>query len=242
MQMYSRDVMKENIERVRSSIADAAREAGRDPSEITLIGVSKFFPAEYAKQAFELGLTDLGENRPEEMHAKKEELDQQGIRPNWHLIGTIQSRKVRLIVGEPYLIHSVDTYSLAKEISKRSEAKGIVSSILLEVNVSGEESKHGFSREEVLNSLEDLLLLPNLSIEGLMTMAPIQQKEGEARVVFEKARVLFDEISHMGVKEDSWNKLSMGMSGDYRDAIVCGSTHVRVGTAIFGKRDYPDPV
>ena len=242
MEMYSKEVMQENIAKVRRSIADAAAEAGRDPSEITLIGVSKFFPAEYAKQAFELGLADLGENRPEEMHAKRAALLEAGISPNWHLIGTIQSRKVRLIVGEPYLIHSVDTLSLAKEISKRSQNAGIVSPILLEVNVSGEESKHGFSEEEVLASLEDLLLLPNLSIEGLMTMAPIQQKEGEARVIFEKTRVLFDKISHLGVKKESWNKLSMGMSGDYKDAIICGSTHVRVGTAIFGKRDYPDPV
>ncbi len=242
MEMYSKEVMKEKIAMVRESIAEAAKESGRDPSDITLIGVSKFFPAEYARQAFELGLTDLGENRPEEMHAKKETLDPQGIHPNWHLIGTIQSRKVRLIVGETYLIHSVDTLSLAKEISKRSEAKGIVSPILLEVNVSGEESKHGFSKEEVINSLETLIQLPNLSIEGLMTMAPIQHKEGEARAIFEKTRVLFDEISHLGVKKEKWNKLSMGMSGDYKDAIICGSTHVRIGTAIFGKRDYPDPV
>ena len=242
MNMYTSEEMKERLAAVKESITDAARKAGRAPSEITLIGVSKFFPAEYAKQAYEIGLMDLGENRPEEMHEKKQILDQLGIHPNWYLIGTIQSRKVRLIVGEPYLIHSVDTLSLAKEISKRSAAKELVTSILLEVNVSGEESKHGFTPEEVTASLEELLVLPNLSIEGLMTMAPIQQKEGEAAKVFEQAKVLFDKLKEQGVNKEKWNKLSMGMSGDYKEAIQCGSTHVRIGTAIFGKRDYPDPV
>lgn len=242
MNMYSPEQMKENIEKVRGQIADAAREAGRDPKEITLIGVSKFFPAEYAAQAFSLGLTDLGENRPEELHAKKETLDQEGIHPNWHLIGTIQSRKVRMIAGDPYLIHSVDTISLAKEISKRYQAKDIEAKILLEVNVSGEESKHGFTEEEVKSQFSDILALPSLQVCGLMTMAPIQQKEGQAREVFEKAKVLFDDLKTLGADSSSWKYLSMGMSGDYKDAIICGATHVRIGTAIFGKRDYPDPV
>ncbi|MBP5493431.1 MAG: YggS family pyridoxal phosphate-dependent enzyme [Clostridiales bacterium] len=242
MNMYSKEQMQENILKVKEQIKDAARAAGRDASEITLIGVSKFFPAEYAKQAFELGLTDLGENRPEEMHEKKAVLDEQGICPNWHLIGTIQSRKVRLIVGEPYLIHSVDSVSLAKEISKRSSAKEITSDILLEVNVSGEESKHGFSKEELKASMEDLLALPNISLHGIMTMAPIQQQSGQAAKVFEDARALFDEMKHYGVDMNCWKEMSMGMSGDYKEAIACGSTFVRIGTAIFGKRDYPDPV
>lgn len=242
MNMYSPEKMKENIERVREQIADAAREAGRDPKEITLIGVSKFFPAEYAAQAFSLGLTDLGENRPEELHAKKETLDQEGIHPNWHLIGTIQSRKVRMIAGDPYLIHSVDSLSLAQEISKRYTAKELTARILLEVNVSGEESKHGFSSEETKENFETIMSFPSIQVCGLMTMAPIQQREGEAREVFEKTRVLFDDLKALGADSSSWKYLSMGMSGDYKDAIICGATHVRIGTAIFGKRDYPDPV
>lgn len=241
--MFGREQMLENIERVKCEIAEAARSAGREPSDITLIGVSKFFPAEYAKQAYELGLHDLGENRPEEMHEKKALLDEEGIHPRWHLIGTIQSRKVRMIVGEPYLIHSVDSMSLAKEISKRSELNGISSSILLEVNVSGEESKHGFSEDELLRSVSDLLAMPNLNLCGLMTMAPIQHVPGEAEKVFEKTRSLFDRISgEYGMSYENWKYLSMGMSGDYREAIRQGSTHVRIGTAIFGKRDYPDPI
>ena len=242
MQLYSPEQMTENIDRVREQIADAAREAGRDSKEITLIGVSKFFPAEYAAQAYSLGLYDLGENRPEELHLKKSILDPDGICPNWHLIGTIQSRKVRMIVGDPYLIHSVDTLSLAKEISKRYTANDISARILLEVNVSGEESKHGFTPDEVKAQFSDILQLPGIDVCGLMTMAPIQQKEGEARGVFEKTRVLFDEMKTLGADPDSWKYLSMGMSGDYKDAIICGATHVRIGTAIFGKRDYPDPV
>lgn len=242
MNMYSPEEMLENINRVREQIRDAAKEAGRDEKEITLIGVSKFFPAEYAEQAFSLGLTDLGENRPEEMHAKKLAMDEKELHPNWHLIGTIQSRKVRTIVGDPYLIHSVDTLSLAKEISKRYQAKDLTARILLEVNVSGEESKHGFSEEEVKARFEELLGLPNLDLCGLMTMAPIQQQEGQARFVFEKTRVLFDQLKKEGADEKNWKYLSMGMSGDFREAIACGATHVRIGTAIFGKRDYPDPV
>ena len=242
MNMYSPEQMKENIARVRGQIADAAKEAGRDPKEITLIGVSKFFPPEYAAQAYSLGLTDLGENRPEELHMKKELLDQQDIHPNWHLIGTIQSRKVRMIAGDPYLIHSVDTLSLAQEISKRYTAKELTARILLEVNVSGEESKHGFSSAQVKEQFESILSLPSIQLCGLMTMAPIQQREGEAREVFEKTRVLFDDLKARGADSSCFKYLSMGMSGDYKDAIICGATHVRIGTAIFGKRDYPDPV
>ncbi|MBO4688462.1 MAG: YggS family pyridoxal phosphate-dependent enzyme [Clostridiales bacterium] len=242
MNMYSPEEMKENIARVREQIADAAKEAGRDPSEITLIGVSKFFPAEYAAQAFSLGLTDLGENRAEEMHGKKQILDEKDLHPNWHLIGTLQSRKVRLIAGESYLIHSVDSTSLAAEISKRYVTIETRAKILLEVNVSGEESKHGFTSSEVIEQIETLLSLPNLDICGLMTMAPIQHQEGEARTVFEKARDLFEDLKHRGVDEECWKYLSMGMSGDFREAIACGATHVRIGTAIFGKRDYPDPL
>ena len=241
MNMYSPEEMKENIARVKESIADAAKEAGRDPSEITLIGVSKFFPAEYAAQAFSLGLTDLGENRAEEMHEKNQKLSEMGMHPNWHLIGTLQSRKVRLIAGEPYLIHSVDSMSLAKEISKRYVTIETRAKILLEVNVSGEESKHGFTSEEVIREIETLRSLPNLDICGIMTMAPIQHAEGEATPVFVKARELFESLKNRGVDMECWKYLSMGMSGDYREAIACGATHVRIGTAIFGKRDYPDP-
>lgn len=241
--MFDREQMLENIQHVKCEIAEVAKSAGRDPSDITLIGVSKFFPAEYARQAFELGLHDLGENRPEEMHEKKALLDEEGVQPRWHLIGTIQSRKVRLIVGEPYLIHSVDSMSLAKEISKRSSANGISSSILFEVNVSGEASKHGFSEEELMRSFPDLMELPNLNLCGLMTMAPIQHEPGEAEKVFEKTRLLFERISsEYSMPAEQWKNLSMGMSGDFREAIRQGSTHVRIGTAIFGKRDYPDPI
>ena len=136
----------------------------------------------------------------------------------------------------------MDTLSLANEISKRYAAKELHADILLEVNVSGEESKHGFTEEELKEGFEQILALPNLSVCGLMTMAPIQQKPGEARAVFEKTRVLFEQMKKLGAEENKWKYLSMGMSGDFHDAILCGATHVRIGTAIFGKRDYPDPV
>ena len=208
MNMYSKEQMLVNINKVRDQIADAAKEAKRDPSGITLIGVSKFF------------LTDLGENRAEEMHAKKETLDAQGLTPNWHLIGTLQSRKVRTIVGDPYLIHSVDTLSLAQEISKRYTAKELTARILLEVNVSGEESKHGFTSEEVKQQFESILSLPSLEVCGLMTMAPIQQEEGQAREVFEKTRVLFEQLKDLGADQENWKYLSMTRSSAVQHMFV----------------------
>jgi len=234
--------MKANLNEIYQRIAAAQSRSLYASEQVQLIAVSKTKPVELIQSAVDAGVTDLGENRAEEMHAKKETLDAQGLTPNWHLIGTLQSRKVRTIVGDPYLIHSVDTLSLAQEISKRYTAKELTARILLEVNVSGEESKHGFSSEEVKQQFESILSLPSLEVCGLMTMAPIQQKEGQAREVFEKTRVLFEQLKDLGADQENWKYLSMGMSQDYRDAIICGATHVRIGTAIFGKRDYPDPV
>lgn len=229
--------LKNNTETVRGKIADACRDAGRDPASVTLIGVSKVFPVEYAQAAFVGGLKDLGENRVQELVPKIDHLNELGLHPNWHLIGTLQRNKVKYIIGKTYLIHSVNTIELAEEISKRSSASGIVTDILLQGNISGEESKHGFTPDELKASVEAVNAMDGIRLRGLMTMAPIETAPGQARPVFAKTRELF-EVLKGDVKDAScWDVLSMGMSGDYVEAIAEGSTCVRIGTAIFGDRN-----
>lgn len=228
--------IKANADKVRTNIAEACREAGRDPSEVTLIGVSKVFPVEYAAAAVMGGLNDLGENRVQELVPKIETLAVNKLDPRWHLIGTLQRNKVKYIIGKTYLIHSVNTLELAEEISKRSAAAGIVTDILLQGNISGEESKHGFTSEELKSAVEAVSALEGVRMRGLMTMAPIETAPGQARPVFERTRDIFEELK-TSVKDPScWDTLSMGMSGDYKEAVAAGSTCVRIGTAIFGDR------
>lgn len=223
------------IAQVRESISEAASDCGRSPDEITLIGVSKFFPVEYARAAYELGLEDIGENRVQEMVAKIDELMDGGIRPNWHLIGTLQKNKVKYIIGKTHLIHSIDSYELLQEIGRRSEMRGITTEVLLQVNVSGELSKHGFGPKELKANIVRLADLPGTEIRGLMTMAPATSEPQETLPVFTAASDLSHELKAM-IPDHRFDLLSMGMSQDYRQAIACGATHIRIGTAIFGPR------
>ena len=234
-QLY--ETLRSNADKVRAKIADACKSAGRDPGEVTLVGVSKVFPAEYAEAAFKGGLKDLGENRVQELVPKIETLDSLGLHPNWHLIGTLQRNKVKYIIGKTYLIHSVNTLELANEISKRSEAAGIVTDILLQGNISGEESKHGFTPGEIERAAQEVFDLNGVRLRGIMTMAPIETEPGQARPVFEATRKIYEKIKANAREASSFNLLSMGMSGDYTEAILEGSTCVRVGTAIFGNRN-----
>lgn len=236
---YTEDLLiklKNNTEAVRNNIADACRDSGRDPSSVTLIGVSKVFPVEYAEAAFAGGLKDLGENRVQELVPKIERLSELDLTPNWHLIGTLQRNKVKYIIGKTYLIHSVNTLELAEEISKRSVAAGLVTDILLQGNISGEESKHGFSPEELKTAVEAVSSMEGVRMRGIMTMAPIETAPGQARPVFAKTREIFEDLKASVKDVSCWDTLSMGMSGDYREAIAEGSTCVRIGTAIFGDR------
>jgi len=230
------ETLKERTLRVKELIKDAARTAGRDENEVTLIGVSKVFPVEYAEAAVIGGLKDLGENRVQELVPKVERLNQLELLPNWHLIGTLQKNKVKYIIGKTHLIHSVNTLELAEEISKRSTANGIVTDILLQANVSGEESKHGFAPHELKQAIDYMNGLSGISLRGMMTMAPIQTYEGEAREVFAKTHKIYEDLSSYVDNKEKWNVLSMGMSQDYKDAVLEGTTHVRIGTAIFGDR------
>lgn len=226
----------DRIAKVRGQIGDACSEAGRDPSEVTLIGVSKVFPVEYAEAAVLAGLCDLGENRVQELTPKIDRLAELGLDVNWHLIGTLQKNKVKYITGKTHLIHSVNTVELAEEISKRSVNAGLITDILIQTNVSGEESKHGFAPDELKPAISCLSSMEGIRLRGLMTMAPIQTYEGEARAVFSKTYELYDSLRGEVADRGVWNVLSMGMSQDYRDAILEGSTCVRIGTAIFGDR------
>lgn len=235
---YSDELKKrisDNIISVKQSIDDAIALAGRPKDSVTLIGVSKVFPVEYAEAAAMSGLKNLGENRVQELVPKVERFSSLGIDANWHIIGTLQKNKVKYITGMTSLIHSVNTIDLAEEISKRSLSNNVTTAILLQANVSGEESKHGFAPHELKPAIDKIIELPNITLSGLMTMAPIETYEGEAREVFAKTRVIYEDLkNYTGL--DSWQVLSMGMSQDYQSAILEGSTHVRIGTAIFGNR------
>lgn len=225
------ETFKTRYDALKAEVAAACAECGRSPDDITIIGVSKVFPVEYAKAAFKAGIKDLGENRVQELIPKTEAFLEEGLDANWHLIGTLQKNKVKYIIGKTCLIHSVDSLELACEISKRSLCNNVISDILLQVNVSGEESKHGFTVDSVKEDLDKVLALEGIRTRGLMTMAPIQTVDGDAKTVFEKTKILFD-----GINPGDWDCLSMGMSGDWRYAITCGATHIRIGTALFGDR------
>lgn len=241
---FNEDLYKkisDNIASVKNSIDEATAASGREKGSVTLIGVTKVFPVEYAEAAAVSGLKDLGENRVQELVPKVERFSALDIDANWHLIGTLQKNKVKYIIGKTSLIHSVNTVELAEEISKRSESNNVNSAILLQANVSGEETKHGFAPHELKPALDKIMAMPNITICGLMTMAPIETYEGEAREVFAKTRVIFEELkTYTGL--DTWNVLSMGMSQDYKSAIYEGSTHIRIGTAIFGDRSQYKPL
>lgn len=235
---YSEELKKkisDNILTVRQSIDNAISVSGREKGSVTLIGVSKVFPVEYAEAAVMSGLADLGENRVQELVPKVERFSALDIDARWHLIGTLQKNKVKYIIGKTDLIHSVNTVELAEEISKRSLSNNVTTRILLQANVSGEASKHGFAPHELKPAIDKIEALPSIEVCGLMTMAPIETYEGEAREVFAKTRALFEELKKYTGFE-SWKVLSMGMSQDYESAILEGSTHVRIGTAIFGNR------
>jgi len=224
------------LEAVKESIAECAAEAGRDKNDITLVGVSKVFPVEYAEAAHVAGLKDLGENRVQELVPKIERFGELDLNANWHLIGTLQKNKVKYIVGKTHLIHSVNTIELAQEIGKRSVCNNVISDILLQVNVSREESQHGFDPDQMKEIIEQINSTVGIRTRGIMTMAPIQEYDGQARSVFEKTKKLFDSFKGDVNAPECWDVLSMGMSGDYRYAILEGATHIRIGTSIFGNR------
>lgn len=224
--------MAENFARVRAQIEESAARVGRNPADIILIAVSKTVSSETVLHAKELGQSVFGENRVDELRRKIAACP--GV--SFHLIGTLQTNKVRHVVGQVELIHSVDSTRLLETIAQRAEHLGIVQRVLLQVNVSGEDTKHGFDPEEIERVLDLAVSLPHVAVEGLMTMAPIAD-EATTRKVFSDLRKLLvasrDYAVGRGYNAIQLKELSMGMSGDFQVAIEEGATLVRVGSALF---------
>ena len=228
--------IREAYDRIRAGVDEACCRAGRNPREVTLIAVSKTKPEEMIRDLAEYGVRDFGENKVQELCRKEESL---GLPLNWHLIGHLQRNKVRQVLGKACLIHSVDSLRLAEEIEKEAAKREMEVQILLEVNIGAEESKSGVSPEEVLLLAEQISALPHVKIRGLMCVAPAAEDPEEVRPFFRRMRELAIRIRDKELPGVFMEELSMGMTGDYQVAIEEGATLVRVGTAIFGARDYP---
>lgn len=228
-------MIAQNISNVKKIMNLAAEKAGRNTEDITLISVSKTKPVSMLLEAYEAGSRDFGENKVQELIDKYEVMPQD-IR--WHMIGHLQRNKVKYIVGKVALIHSVDSLKLAEEISKEAQKKEVTVSVLIEVNVAGEESKYGVSPQEAEELIRQISILPGIKIEGLMTIAPYVDNSEDNRQYFAKLKQLLVDINSKNIDNVNMNVLSMGMTGDYAVAIEEGATYVRVGTGIFGDRQY----
>lgn len=231
-------MIQENLQLVEEHIASAAQMGHRDVTQVTLIAVSKTKPVEMLQAAYDYGCRHFGENKVQELVDKYEVLPKD---IKWHMIGHLQRNKVKYIVDKVYLIHSVDSLRLAEEISKEAQKKNITVSILIEVNVAEEESKFGVAVKEAESLIREIALLPSISIKGLMTIAPYVENAENNRQYFVKLRQLSVDIMHKNIDNVSMDVLSMGMTGDYQVAIEEGATYVRVGTGIFGERNYVTP-
>ena len=228
--------VKDNYKRVLNQVRESAVKAGRDESEVRLMCVTKTVEPAYINAALELGADLIGENRVQEYLGKKDELNLNGVER--HLIGHLQTNKVRQIVGEVDMIESVSSLKLAREISKVSLARGIVTDCLLEVNIGKEESKSGIFIEELEEMVFEATSLEGIRIKGLMTIPPICDNDAEARRYFAEMRQYFIDIKGKNIDNVDMDILSMGMSGDFEAAVAEGSNIVRVGSAIFGARKY----
>ena len=228
-------MIREHLMQTRQNIDRACQRAGRSADGVELIAVSKTKPVSMLQEAYEAGMRDFGENKVQELVDKYEALPKD-IR--WHMIGHLQRNKVKYLVGRVFLIHSVDSLRLAQEIQKEAEKKQTEVNILVEVNVAGEESKFGSSREETLRLVEEIALLPSVHIQGLMTVAPYVEDPEANRRIFANLKQLAVDINRKNIDNVNMNVLSMGMTGDYQVAVEEGATYVRVGTGIFGNRSY----
>ena len=226
-------MVSENLDHIEERICAACERAGRDRRSVTLICVTKTKPLEMLQEAYEKGQRDFGENKVQEICRKKPELEPD-IR--WHMIGHLQRNKVRQLMGQTVMIHSVDSLRLAETISAEAEKAGLVMPVLIEVNAAQEESKFGVSIEETEELVRAVSALRGVHIEGLMTIAPYTDDPESNRVYFARLRELAVDIGQKCIDNVSMGVLSMGMTGDFEVAIEEGATHIRVGTGIFGER------
>lgn len=225
----------ENIAKVKKNIAAAARSAGRDPDEVTLVAATKVQSSDTIRAAIAAGITVCGENRVQELTAHLADYAYDGARV--HFIGHLQTNKVKYVVGRVDLIESVDSPRLLEAIDRQAAKLGIVQDILLEVNIGGEEAKSGFAPEALADAAALAKTLPHVRVRGLMTIPPADASREENMVYFQKVHALYVDINTK-MYDNEWEYISMGMSGDFADAIRCGSNMVRMGTAIFGARNY----
>ena len=229
-------MIKENLIEVNNNITAACLRGGRSVEDVTLIAVSKTKPIEMLEEAYACGIRDFGENKVQEL-VDKYEVMPEDIR--WHMIGHLQRNKVKYIVDKVYLIHSVDSLRLAEEISKEALKKNVTVNILIEINVGEEESKFGLtSKEETIELVRQIANLPGIQVKGLMTVAPYVENAEENRLVFQQLKQLSVDIKNENIDNVCMEILSMGMTGDYQVAIEEGASYVRVGTGIFGERNY----
>lgn len=228
-------MLAENLKQVRTNIEEACQKADRKETEVTLIAVSKTKPAELLTEVYEQGCRHFGENKVQELVDKYEVMPKD---IKWHMIGHLQRNKVKYIVDKVFLIHSVDSLKLAQEISKEAVKKNVTVSILIEVNVAEEESKFGVKMQDTEELIRSIAPLPGIQIKGLMTIAPYVEVSEENRQYFAMLKQLSVDINSKNIDNVSMSVLSMGMTGDYMVAIEEGATYVRVGTGIFGERQY----
>ena len=228
-------MIEENLKKVDERIREACERAGRAYSDVTLIAVSKTKPVEMIEEAIRYGKREFGENKAQEFK-EKYDLLQKDL--TWHFIGHLQTNKVKYVVGRASLIHSLDSLHLAEEIELESAKKNVISNVLLEVNFANEASKFGFKPEEVLDIAGIISKFPHICIKGLMTVAPFVEDVENNRKIFRGMKNLSVDIEHKNIDNVSMAILSMGMTNDYEVAIEEGATHVRIGTGIFGERDY----
>lgn len=228
--------IKDNLNYVRKNIKECANKSNRNSEDITLLAVTKTVDVDLVLEAINNGVTDVGENKPQELSRKYEII---GDKVNWHLIGSLQTNKVKYIIDKVHMIHSLDRQALCEEIQKRAEKIDRIIDCLIQVNISKEESKHGLEEKDVIEFIKEVSAkYKNIRIKGLMTMAPFSKDENEVRTVFRGLKNLSLEIDKLNIHNVFMDYLSMGMSNDYQVAIEEGSNMVRVGTSIFGKRNY----
>lgn len=228
------EALEDNIKAVRFNIAEAAIQAGRKPEEVRLLAATKTVPAEVVNRAMALGIDLIGENRVQELNSKWDELHRE--QTEIHLIGHLQTNKVAAVTGKVAMIESIDSIRLARAVSERSLALSICTPVLVEVNIGEEESKSGIRAQELEEFLGEISGFPGISVRGIMSIPPICDTKAEIRQIFYRLHKLFVDIRGKRIDNVSMDVLSMGMSGDYAEAVAEGATLVRVGSALFGPR------
>lgn len=230
------NTIKYNMDTIKNRIENSCQISNRPKEDVKLIAVTKTVDVDAIKEAISCGATDVGENKPQELARK---LDAIGDSVRWHFIGSLQTNKVKYIIDKVYMIHSIDRLSLCDEIQKRAEKIDKQVNCLIQVNISKEESKHGILEEDAIDFIKDISEnYPNISVKGLMTMAPNTEDEEVIKSVFKRLKDLSINIDNENINNVSMNELSMGMSNDFEIAVQQGATFVRVGTSIFGQRNY----